>query len=107
VSGPLSFDRGPPFELKAKFAKEINRRSEIFNNDSYVVHRLSAMFPISKVSSSPTMCMQVSCWRKAAIARSDPAAIDLDGGACPIIVDLLPIAAESAYYLLALDAKRN
>ena len=37
-SGPFSFDGGPPFELEAELAKEINRRSEIIDNDSYVVH---------------------------------------------------------------------
>ena len=36
--GPFSFDRGPPFELKAEFAKEINCRSEVIDDDSYVVH---------------------------------------------------------------------
>ena len=38
--GPLSFDRGPPFELEAEFEKEINRPSEVFDDDSYVVHPL-------------------------------------------------------------------
>ena len=38
TSGPLSFDRGPPFELKAELAKEINRPSEVIDDDSYVVH---------------------------------------------------------------------
>jgi hypothetical protein len=38
--GPFSFDHGPPFELKAEFAKEINRRSEVFDDDSYIVHPL-------------------------------------------------------------------
>jgi hypothetical protein len=40
TSGPFSFDRGPPFELKAELAKEIYRPSEVFNDDSYVVHPL-------------------------------------------------------------------
>jgi hypothetical protein len=40
TSGPFSFGRGPPFELKAELAKEINRHSEVFDNDSYVVHPL-------------------------------------------------------------------
>jgi hypothetical protein len=40
TSGPLSLDRGPPFELEAEFAKEINRPSEVFDHDSYVVHPL-------------------------------------------------------------------
>ena len=38
TSGPFSFDRGPPFELEAELAKEINRRSEVIDDDSYVVH---------------------------------------------------------------------
>src|ERR1051326_2429724 len=38
TSGPFSFDRGAPFELEAKFAKEINRLSEVIDDDSYVVH---------------------------------------------------------------------
>ena len=38
TSGPFPFDRGPPFELEAEFAKEINRPSEIIDDDSYVVH---------------------------------------------------------------------
>jgi hypothetical protein len=38
TSGPFSFDHGPPFELKAEFAKEINRPSEVIDDDSHVVH---------------------------------------------------------------------
>src|SRR5437899_2075594 len=38
TSGPFSFDRGPPFELEAELAKEINRRFEVIDDDSYVVH---------------------------------------------------------------------
>lgn len=38
TSCPFSFDRGPPFELEAEFAKEINRPSEVIDDDSYVVH---------------------------------------------------------------------
>ncbi|ESZ11937.1 hypothetical protein X737_29155 [Mesorhizobium sp. L48C026A00] len=40
TSGPFSFDRGPPFEFEAEFAKEINRPPEVFDDDSYVVHPL-------------------------------------------------------------------
>ena len=29
---------GPPLEIEAEFAKEINRRSEVIDDDSYVVH---------------------------------------------------------------------
>jgi uncharacterized protein YciI len=38
TSGPFSFNRGPPFELEAGFAKEINRRCEVIDDDPYVVH---------------------------------------------------------------------
>jgi hypothetical protein len=38
TSSPFSFDRGAPFELEAELAKEINRLSEVFYDDSYVVH---------------------------------------------------------------------
>src|SRR5215467_14591103 len=40
TSGPFAFDRGPPFELESEFAKEIDRSSEVFDDDSYVVHPL-------------------------------------------------------------------
>jgi hypothetical protein len=40
TSGPFSFNRGPPFELEAEFAKEINRPCEVFDDDPYVVHPL-------------------------------------------------------------------
>jgi hypothetical protein len=36
--GPLSFDRGPPFEFEAELTKEINGRFEIIDDDAYVVH---------------------------------------------------------------------
>lgn len=42
------------FELKAELAKEINRPSEVIDDDSYVVIRLSAICPIYKVSSGLT-----------------------------------------------------
>jgi hypothetical protein len=38
TSCPFSFDRGLPFELKAKLSKEINRPSEVIDDDSYVIH---------------------------------------------------------------------
>ena len=38
TSGPFSFDRGPPFELKAELAKEINRASEVIDDDPHVIH---------------------------------------------------------------------
>jgi hypothetical protein len=45
TSGPFSFDRGPPFELEAELAKEIDRTSEVFDDDSYVVHPLERHVP--------------------------------------------------------------
>jgi uncharacterized protein YciI len=38
TSGPFSFDRGPPFEIEAELAKESDRRFEVVDDDSYVVH---------------------------------------------------------------------
>src|SRR5262249_62251321 len=38
TSGPFSFDRGPSFEIEAELAKEIDRRCEVIDDDSYVVH---------------------------------------------------------------------
>ena len=38
TSSPFSFDRGLPFEIEAELAKEIDRRGEIIDDDSYVVH---------------------------------------------------------------------
>jgi hypothetical protein len=35
---PFSFNRGPPFEIEPEFAEEIDRRCEIIDDDSYVVH---------------------------------------------------------------------
>lgn len=40
ASCPLAFDHGPPFELEAELAKEINRRAEVFDDDSDVIHPL-------------------------------------------------------------------
>jgi hypothetical protein len=51
TSCPSSFDRGPPFELEAELAKEIDRPSEVIDDDSLSI-RLSAMGPIYKVSSN-------------------------------------------------------
>jgi hypothetical protein len=38
TAGPFSFNRGPAFEVEAELAKEINRRCEVIDDDSYVVH---------------------------------------------------------------------
>ena len=37
TSCPFSFDRGPPFEVKAELLKEINRQFEVIDDDSYVI----------------------------------------------------------------------
>src|SRR5581483_9619506 len=37
TSGPFSFERGPPFQIEAELAKEIDRRVEVFDDDSDVV----------------------------------------------------------------------
>ena len=34
TSGPFSFDRGPPFEIKAEFAKESDRGFEVLDRKS-------------------------------------------------------------------------
>jgi hypothetical protein len=57
TSSPFSFDRGPPFELEAELAKEINRLSEVIDDDSYVVHPFEchvSNLPNLQVSSSLT-----------------------------------------------------
>jgi len=38
ASSPFPFDRGPPFELEAELAKEINHLSEIFDDYTYIIH---------------------------------------------------------------------
>ena len=38
TTGPFSFDSGPPFEIEAELAKESDRRFEVIDDDSYVVH---------------------------------------------------------------------
>jgi hypothetical protein len=38
TAGPFSFNRDLAFELEAELAKEINRRCEIIDENSYVVH---------------------------------------------------------------------
>ena len=48
TSGPFSFDRGPPFELEAELAKEINRLTEVIDDDPYIVHPFERHVSISK-----------------------------------------------------------
>src|SRR5262249_40272284 len=38
ASRPFSFDKGPPFELESELAEEIDRLSEVVDDDSYVIH---------------------------------------------------------------------
>ena len=38
TAGPFSFNRGLAFELETELAKEINRRCEVIDDDSYVIH---------------------------------------------------------------------
>ena len=45
TSGPFSFDRGPPFELEAELAKEINCPFQVIDDDSYVVHSFERHVP--------------------------------------------------------------
>jgi hypothetical protein len=45
TSGPFSFNRGPTFEFEAELAKEINRLSEVIDDDSYVVHPFECHVP--------------------------------------------------------------
>src|SRR5215469_10063233 len=42
ASSPFSFDRRPPFEIEAELTKESDRRFEVIDNDSYVVHPFNA-----------------------------------------------------------------
>jgi hypothetical protein len=37
TSCPFSLDRGPAFKFKAELLKEINRPSEVIDDDSYVI----------------------------------------------------------------------
>jgi len=43
TSGLFFFDGGPPFELEAEFAKELNSASEVIDDDSDIVIRSTAM----------------------------------------------------------------
>ncbi|WP_225906356.1 hypothetical protein [Ensifer canadensis] len=71
TSGPFTFDRGPPFELEAEFAKEINRPSQIFDDDSYVVHpperhvsNLQCVAPDYKVSPVQQRTLELPRFRR-------------------------------------------
>ncbi len=49
--GPFSFDRNPSFEFEAELAEEINRPSEVIDDDSYVVHPFERHVSIYEVFS--------------------------------------------------------
>jgi hypothetical protein len=38
TSGPFSFDQSPPFEREPEFEEELDRRFQVIDDDSYVVH---------------------------------------------------------------------
>jgi hypothetical protein len=38
TSGPFFIDGGPPFEIEAKLAEEVDRLFEVIDDDPYVVH---------------------------------------------------------------------
>jgi len=50
TSCPFSFDRGPPFEVKAELLKEINCQFEVIDDDSYVIQ------PFERHASNLTGC---------------------------------------------------
>ena len=46
-SGPLSFDRWLPFELKAELAKELNRRRQVVDDNAHIVHPWKRRMPVN------------------------------------------------------------
>ena len=44
-SGPFTFDHGPPFQIEAKLAKEIDCAFEVLDDDSDVVHPYECQVP--------------------------------------------------------------
>src|SRR5215831_4134561 len=61
TSGPFSFDRGPPFEIEAELAKEFDRRCEVIDDDSYVVHSFKRHISVYKVAFIPTTNRAANC----------------------------------------------
>ena len=51
TSCPFSFDGGPPFELEAELAKEINRPSEVIDDESAINCCLSCASPLELIAS--------------------------------------------------------
>nr|WP_256327626.1 hypothetical protein [Nitrosospira sp. Nl5] len=43
--GPFAFNRGPTFEFEAELTKEINRLSEVIDDDPYVIHPFECHVP--------------------------------------------------------------
>src|SRR5215467_6075330 len=75
TSGPFSFDRGPAFELEAELAKEINRLSEVIDDDSYIVHPLQPhVSNLQSVVWSIKRYLEVSRerWRVVALTGIEP-----------------------------------
>jgi hypothetical protein len=67
---PLSFDRGPPFELKAELSKEINCSSEVIYDDSYVIHSFERH--VSNLHNAAWMQQRAHCNAETWAARSLP-----------------------------------
>jgi hypothetical protein len=70
TSRPFSFDRGPPFEVKAELLKEINRRSEVTDDDSYVIQPFER-HP-SNLHDVAWMQQRTPCYAEARAAQSVP-----------------------------------
>jgi hypothetical protein len=43
--GPFSFNSSPTFKIEAELAKEIDRRFEVIDDDSYIVHPFDYHMP--------------------------------------------------------------
>jgi hypothetical protein len=54
TSGPFSFNHGPAFEFETELAKEINRRCQVIDHDSYVVHPFKRHVSNLQPASIPT-----------------------------------------------------
>jgi len=73
TSGPLSFNGGPAFELEAELAKEINRRCEVIDDDSYVVHPSNghaSNLQSAVYSDNRLLSFQARGWTRALFAKS-------------------------------------
>jgi hypothetical protein len=70
TSCPFSFDRGPAFELKAEFLKEINRPSEVIDDDSYIIQPFERH--ASNLQDVPWMQQRTLCNAEARMAPTLP-----------------------------------